>query len=67
MKLCKEDRLVDMFKSMEGIFDIYCESKNMAHFLNLQGTLAPPTSNIGLYHPGTLRPTKIAKLLSNSN
>ena len=27
MKLCKEDRLVNIFKSMEGIFDIYCQSK----------------------------------------
>ena len=36
---------MNIFKSVEGIFDKYSQSKNMANFLNLQGKLEPPTSN----------------------
>ena len=32
---------MNIFKSMEGISDIYCQSKNMANSLDLQGKLEP--------------------------
>ena len=32
---------MNIFNSMEGIFDIYCEGKAMADFLNLQGKVEP--------------------------
>ena len=42
IKLSKEDRAVNIFKSIEGIFDIYCQSKHMADFLDLQDQFKPP-------------------------
>ena len=30
----KEEQLVNIFKSTEGIFDIYCQSKDMADVPN---------------------------------
>ena len=45
MKLWKEDRLLNIFKSMERMFDIYCQSKDMEDFLNPQGKLEAPTLN----------------------
>ena len=36
MKLCKKDLFVNIFKCTEGIFDIYCQSKDMADFHNLE-------------------------------
>ena len=45
MKLCKDDLLVNIFKSMQGIFDICSQSKNMADFLNSQGKLETLTLN----------------------
>ena len=44
MKLCKNDLLVNILKSSEGIFEIYCQSKDMADFVNLQDKLEPPTN-----------------------
>ena len=41
MKHCKEDLLINIFKSIEGIIDTYCQSKDMADFVNLQGKLEP--------------------------
>ena len=35
LKLCKEDLLVNIFESMEEIFNIYIQSKAMADFYNL--------------------------------
>ena len=46
MKLCKEDLQVNIFKSIEGIFDVYGQSKDMADFHNLQGTLEARTLEI---------------------
>ena len=43
MKLKKEDLLANIFKSMEGIFDIFRPSEDMAEFLNVQGKLEPPS------------------------
>ena len=43
MKLCKQDLLVNIFKSVEWIVDVYCQRKDKADFLNLQGKLEPPT------------------------
>ena len=40
-KLCKEDLLVNIFKCVEGIFDILFTSEDMADFLNSQGKLEP--------------------------
>ena len=37
MRLCKEDLLLNIFISMEGIFDIFCPNEDMVGFLNLQG------------------------------
>ena len=34
---------MNVFKSMEGVFDIFCRSEDMAEFLNLQGKLEPLT------------------------
>ena len=34
---------MNMFKSVERIFDIYCQSKDKADFLDLQGNLEPST------------------------
>ena len=45
MKLSKEDRLVKIFKFIEVIFEIYCQSNDMADFLNLQGKLEHATLN----------------------
>ena len=39
MKLCKEDLLVNNFKSVEEILDMDCQSKDMADFHNLKGKL----------------------------
>ena len=41
MKVFKEDLVVNIFKSIKVIFDIYCQSKNMTNFLNFQGELEP--------------------------
>ena len=46
MKLCKKDLLVNVFKSIEGIFNIYCRSKDMADLLNLQDKGEPPTLRV---------------------
>ena len=43
MKLCKGDLLVNIFKSIEGIFDIYYQIKDMAGFHNLESKLEPQT------------------------
>ena len=45
MKLCKEDLLVNVFKSVGGIFVIFRPREDMADFLNLQGKLEPQTLN----------------------
>ena len=37
---------MNIFKPMEGIFNIYCQSKDMADFLSLQGKLEPPDLNL---------------------
>ena len=37
--------MVDIFKSIGGIFNIYCQSKDTADFLNLQGKLERPSFN----------------------
>ena len=37
--LRKGDLLVNIFNAIEGIFDICCQRKDMAHFLNLQGEI----------------------------
>ena len=39
MKLCKEDRLENILRSIEGVLDMYCQSKDITDFLNLQGKL----------------------------
>ena len=41
MELWKEDLLLDIFnlKITHGIFDIYCQSKDMTDFRNLHGKL----------------------------
>ena len=41
MKICKEDLLVKIFKSIEGIFDILCPSKDTADFLNCKANWNP--------------------------
>ena len=43
MKLSKEDLMVNIFKCTQGIFDIYCQSKTIADFYNLEGKLKPLT------------------------
>ena len=48
MKLCKEDLLVNILKSAEGIFDIYYQSPDMTDFHNLQYTLEPLDLNESL-------------------
>ena len=47
MKLSKKQLLVNIFKFTEQIFDIYCQNKDMADFLNLQGRLKPVTLTRG--------------------
>ena len=42
MNFCKEDLLVNIFKSIEVIFYTFCPSENIEDFLNLQGKLEPP-------------------------
>ena len=39
MKLCEEDLQVYIFKFKERNVDIYCQSRDMACFHNLQGKL----------------------------
>ena len=45
MNVRKKDLLVNILKSMEEIFNIYRQSKDMADFHNLQGQLGPLTLN----------------------
>ena len=45
IKLCKEDLPIKIFKFIEGIFDIYCRSKDMVPFLKSQRKLEPTTLN----------------------
>ena len=35
---------MNIFKFQESILDIYCQSKDMARFLHLQGKQEPPTA-----------------------
>ena len=44
--------LVNIFKSIEGIFDILCPSGDMAELLNLQGKLEPLTLKHDLINCG---------------
>ena len=37
-----KERLSNIFKYQEGIFNIYCQKKDMEDFLNLQSKLEPP-------------------------
>ena len=43
MKLCMEYLLIDIFKSVGEIFDIFRSGEDMADFFNLQGKLEPRT------------------------
>ena len=42
INFCREDLLVNIFKFTEGIFYIYCQSKDMEDFLNLLDKFEPP-------------------------
>ena len=41
MKVWKDGLLVNIFSFAEGTFDIYCQSKDITDFHNLQGKLEP--------------------------
>ena len=39
MKVWKDGLLMNIFNSVEGTFDIYCQNKDIIDFYNLQGKL----------------------------
>ena len=45
MKCCEEDRLVNISKSVERIFAVYFQCKDI-DFLSLQGKLEPLTTSV---------------------
>ena len=59
MKFGEEDLLVNIFKCLEEIFDIFCPSEDMASFLKLKlhGKLehswSTPRTNFGCVKKGT--------------